>query len=75
MSSRMNRRIEATKDAAWSKAGMVLEVHSEGNGVLARIMSTIYKGDFASVYLAVLRKVDPTPVRVIEALKERLSRA
>jgi hypothetical protein len=29
-------------------------------------------GDFTSVYLAVLRGIDPTPVKTIVLLKERL---
>jgi glucose/mannose-6-phosphate isomerase len=69
---RMRKRIEATRMVGWAKAGRVIDVSSEGEGVLARIMSTIYKGDFASLYLAILRRVDPTPVDVIEGLKERL---
>jgi glucose/mannose-6-phosphate isomerase len=69
---RIKRRIEATKEAGWAKAGRVLEVSSKGQGLMARIMSSIYKGDYTSLYLAVLRRVDPTPVEVIEALKRRL---
>jgi glucose/mannose-6-phosphate isomerase len=72
---RIRDRIEATKEAAWHNAGRIIEVSSEGDGALARIMSSIYKGDYASLYLAVLRRVDPTPVDVIEALKERLRKA
>jgi glucose/mannose-6-phosphate isomerase len=69
---RIRKRIEATKEAGWAKAGRVIEVSSEGQGPMARIMSSIYKGDYASLYLAVLRGVDPTPVEVIEALKKKL---
>jgi len=69
---RIRRRIEATKEAGWAKAGRIIEVSSEGQGPMARIMSSIYKGDYASLYLALLRGVDPTPVEVIEALKKKL---
>ncbi|HDL02639.1 MAG TPA: hypothetical protein ENH25_00750, partial [candidate division Zixibacteria bacterium] len=31
-------------------------------------------GDFASFYLAVLNKIDPTPVKVIDFLKAELER-
>lgn len=72
---RVRNRIEATKEAAWSKAGCMMEVHSEGEGVLTRVLSTIYKGDYTSLYLAVLRGVDPTPVTAIEDLKGRLKKA
>lgn len=71
---RMADRIEVTKELAWSKSSNIIEVFSEGAGPLSRIISTIYKGDYASVYLAVLRGVDPLPVHVIETLKDRLGK-
>ena len=43
-----------------------------GSRLLARIFSIICLGDFVSLYLACLNSVDPTPVPVIETLKERL---
>jgi len=72
---RMAHRIEVTKELAWSNSSKVLDVRSEGKGPLARIISTIYKGDYASVYLAILKKVDPFQVGVIETLKGRLGKA
>jgi len=68
------RRIEATKDLGWKKAAKIIEVWSSGNSALARIMSTIHIGDFASVYLAILRKKNPLPVEIINKLKSRLER-
>jgi glucose/mannose-6-phosphate isomerase len=55
------------------KAGVVHEVWSEGNSALARIFSVIYLGDFVSLYMAYLNEIDPTPVQVIETLKQKLS--
>ena len=40
--------------------------------VLAKMLSTIVVGDFISVYLAVLRGVDPTPVRTINFLERNV---
>ena len=51
----------------------VEEIFTKGEGMLARIFSGIYFGDFASYYLALQNKVDPTPVNVIENLKKKLS--
>src|SRR5206468_6915576 len=48
------------------------EVWAEGDGPLQWLFSLMMKADFASVYLAVLRGVDPTPVPVLMELKERL---
>lgn len=67
------RMIDATRDLVAEKA-KVEEVRAEGPTLLARMLTTIQLGDWTSVYLAVLRRVDPTPVAVIDRLKERLAR-
>jgi hypothetical protein len=54
------------------KMPKMFEVWSQGKGELARMFSTVCIGDFTSVYLAVLRNVDPTPVENINLLKEKL---
>jgi glucose/mannose-6-phosphate isomerase len=65
-------RIEITKELV-TKAGLeVLEVQSQGKSSLAKMLSTVCIGDFASVYLAFLRGVDPTPVKTINYLKDAL---
>ena len=51
----------------------VEEVHARGTSSLARLLSLIIVGDLASVYLAINRGVDPTPVPVIERLKAALA--
>jgi glucose/mannose-6-phosphate isomerase len=46
---------------------------SSGTGnILSKIMHLIYLFDYASIYLAVLRKIDPTPVDSIEFIKNKL---
>jgi len=50
----------------------MFEVWSQGKSSLARMLSTILVGDFVSVYLAILRGVDPTPVKTISLLKEKM---
>ncbi|MFQ5759227.1 MAG: bifunctional phosphoglucose/phosphomannose isomerase [Candidatus Bathyarchaeia archaeon] len=67
--SEMKYRIELTKSLVSSKAGRVHEIYGKGEGKLARMLSLKFVGDFLSVYLAVLRGVDPTPVRSIEEFK------
>jgi glucose/mannose-6-phosphate isomerase len=69
----VQRRFELTKEIVKVKAGVVHEVWSEGNSALARIFSVIYLGDFVSLYMAYLNEIDPTPVQVIETLKQKLS--
>lgn len=70
----IQRRIEITKKLVHDEGLRVFEVWCKGKSVLARMCSVICVGDFASVYLAVLRGVDPTPVRTINVLKESLAK-
>ena len=63
-------RIEITKTLMPSDSRM-FEVWSQGVCALARMLSTVCIGDFTSVYLAVLRGVDPTPVKNINLLKAK----
>ncbi|MGH2399645.1 MAG: bifunctional phosphoglucose/phosphomannose isomerase, partial [bacterium] len=71
--ARLAQRVSITKELAFGRAAGVDEIQSEGEGKLARLLSTILIGDMTSWYLALLRGVDPTPVPVIDELKKRLS--
>ncbi|MGB9958934.1 MAG: bifunctional phosphoglucose/phosphomannose isomerase [Candidatus Bathyarchaeales archaeon] len=66
-------RIEATKELMLDKIAGVYEVWSRGEGRLAKMLSTTLIGDFASVYLALLREIDPTPVETINLLKRKIA--
>ncbi len=68
----VSKRIELTKQTLLARAGSVFEVEAQGASRLTRMLTTIYLGDYISVYLALLREVDPTPVRAIEELKRKL---
>jgi len=48
-------------------------VDSSGEDDLGAMMSLIYLGDWVSYYLSILYQIDPTPVKVIDHLKEQLS--
>jgi glucose/mannose-6-phosphate isomerase len=69
----VRRRFEATIAAITPRAGVVHQLWSEGESLLARIFSVICLADFVSLYLAYLNKVDPTPVEAIESLKRSLT--
>jgi glucose/mannose-6-phosphate isomerase len=71
---RIKHRIEITDDLMRPYAGEILNIYSEGKSLLARIFSHIYLGDWVSFYLAILNKVDPTPVKPIEYLKSELAK-
>jgi glucose/mannose-6-phosphate isomerase len=55
-------------------AGKIERFESPAGGRLARMLATMLLGDFASVYLAYLNGVDPTPVKKIDALKKELAK-
>jgi len=65
-------RIETTKSLMQPAVSKMFEVWSRGKCALARMLSTVCLGDITSVYLAVLRGVDPNPVGSIELLKEKM---
>jgi glucose/mannose-6-phosphate isomerase len=67
----IRRRIETTKTLL-PVGSKVFEVWSRGKSALARMLSTVCVGDFTSVYLAILRNVDPTPVESINVLKQKM---
>jgi glucose/mannose-6-phosphate isomerase len=65
--------IEVTKERIFNDvAATVLEIWSRGRGKLARMLSTLFVGDFASVYLGILYGVNPTPTESIDELKKHL---
>jgi glucose/mannose-6-phosphate isomerase len=69
---RVAKRIGITLELMRGDGVQAREVWSEGQSLLTRIFSLIYLGDFVSIYLAMLYREDPTPVRRINELKSRL---
>jgi glucose/mannose-6-phosphate isomerase len=72
-SARLSQRVTITKEIAFHRAGGMDEFTSEGESKLPRLLSLILLGDLVSWHLAIKRDVDPTPVRVIDELKRRLT--
>ena len=66
-------RIDVTRSLVFDEgAKEVLEIRGRGRGRLARMLSAMYIGDYASIYLAILNHIDPTPVTIIDKLKNKL---
>ncbi len=66
-------RYEATAKLL-TKAGITYEfLEAAGESALAQMMSLVLLGDYVSFYLAILNRVDPTPVDSINFLKEYLA--
>lgn len=70
----IKHKIEATKDLALKKAQKILEIYAKGEKNLAKIFSILHVVDLASVYLAILRKTDPTPVETITKIKKEVEK-
>jgi glucose/mannose-6-phosphate isomerase len=70
---RVRDRIELTEGIIREQGHATFVAGSRGQTRVERVMSLVLLGDLVSLYLAVLRGIDPTPVDVIETLKSRLS--
>jgi len=71
------RRIRARVDITQEMIARKTHVHAieaEGRSALAQLMWTVYLGDFVSLYLAFLNRVDPSSIDAIDELKGRLAR-
>lgn len=71
-SEKMRRRWTATREILQQRAGAVVELHAEGRGLLARMLSLVITADFATIYLALEKGVDPTPVSIIDLFKAKV---
>jgi glucose/mannose-6-phosphate isomerase len=68
----VQRRFTLTRGVIGPVAGSLDEVWSRGESLLCRVLSILYLGDFVSLYMAYLNRVDPTPVSVIDTFKRAL---
>jgi glucose/mannose-6-phosphate isomerase len=70
---RIRQRIELTRGLITGSAAGTFRVESIGQTATERLVSLVLLGDLVSLYLAVLRNVDPSPVPAIEHLKSALA--
>lgn len=71
---RIRQRIELTRGLIASHAAATYRIESIGETPTERLISLILLGDLVSLYLAVLRRVDPAPVALLDRLKGELGR-
>ncbi|TRZ94762.1 bifunctional phosphoglucose/phosphomannose isomerase [bacterium] len=72
---RITKRMDITCQILKDEGVEVIEIYSQGQGLLSRIFSLIYIGDFTSLYLAILYGIDPTPVDRVTYLKQELAKS
>jgi len=72
---RVQKRMDISMEIVKDVVSGITEVWSSGDSRLARMFSLTYIGDYVSVYLAALYGIDPTPVKNIDYLKNKLAEA
>ncbi len=70
---RVGKRVEILQELLEARGIPWLDVPGRGEGSAAQLLSLLYLGDWTSYYLALLNGVDPTPVPIIQELKQRLA--
>jgi glucose/mannose-6-phosphate isomerase len=71
---RIQKRMAIVKGIIEKLQVEVIEVESSGENLLSRMFSLIQLGDFTSFYLSILNEEDPSPVKVIDFLKNELAK-
>lgn len=72
---RVSRRIALLHDLLADRLAGVSEVHARGEAPLARLASLLLLADLTSVYTALALDRDPTPIALIDRLKEGMAAA
>lgn len=67
---KMTRKIDVFEQLMESAGIRVLEIRARGWGRLARMLSALYVGDYASTYLGLLYRLDPSSTDSIAAIKK-----
>jgi len=69
---RVRQRFELTAKLVEGDSAAVARLETEGESRTERLLWAVMLGDLLSLHLAARRGVDPTPVEVIERLKDQL---
>lgn len=70
---RVQKRFSITSKLLSGKRPESITVKAEGQDALEDILYCVIMGDFVSLYLALLNGINPTPVEIIEKLKQELA--
>lgn len=70
---RVRQRLELTRGLIAGRGGRTFRVESVGETRLERLISLVLLGDLVSLYLAVLRGVDPAASEITDALASALN--
>jgi glucose/mannose-6-phosphate isomerase len=70
---RIKLRMEITNKILQKYADEIIILKGEGKSKLERIFDLVHLGDWVSYYLAIINKINPTPVEAINFLKNKLA--
>ncbi len=71
---RVRERFELTASLIEPKVERILRIETEGETRTERMLHAVLLGDLVSLHVAAQRGVDPTPITVIEKLKDELGK-
>ncbi len=71
--SRVLLRRRLSDEILAEKGEKALSIEASGQALFTRLLTTVLLGDYMSVYHALMRGLDPTPVTPLGAMKERLA--
>lgn len=71
---RIEKRMKIIKKIIQDKGVPAIEMRIKGNSYLAKLFSALYLGLYVSYFLALELDTDPTPVKIIQDLKEQLKK-
>ena len=67
-------RLDISKEIIGDRSSTLIELFSKGNSLMERCLYLVHLVDWVSLYLAEIRGVDPIQIKVIDYLKEELSK-
>ena len=70
----ISKRLNFMKKLFEEVSANVIEINIKGKKRLAKMLYAMHLGDFTSIYLSILRGIDPTPVDAITELKNELAK-
>ncbi len=71
--NRISKRIEITKEIISKYTSNITEIYSKGDSIIEKTLYHIHIGDWISVMLAEIKKIDPEEIDIIDYLKSSLS--
>src|SRR5215218_4490893 len=69
---RVKRHVDIATEELERVGAPAIQVHTQGDSRLERVLSAVLLGDLVSVYMAILAGVDPTPAPALSRLKHQL---